>query len=221
MNSIEQGATGGVQDPAIVVRELSVHGVELDELRVRRGEIVALLGANGTGKSTVSRVLVGATAAAGSARVLGLDPTDDHAELKCRIGFLIQDLETMGSLSSRDVLDICAAVRGCSASYAVTLAERIALDLDRPMGQLCRGQLRRLGVVQALMHRPEVIVLDDPTAELDAPGRLALAKLLREAAAWGAAVLITVTTAAEAAEYADRTATFDRRAVPAAEPAPE
>ncbi|MEI8406560.1 MULTISPECIES: ATP-binding cassette domain-containing protein [unclassified Kribbella] len=145
---IEQGTTDLRLDEVIVVSGLSIYDVRIADLRVRRGEVVALVGPNGAGKSTVSQAVVGARPAAeGSVRVLGLDPIADRDELKPRVGFLVRDLETMGSLSSRDVLDICAAVRGCTAAFAVELAERLGLDLDRPMGQLCRGQLRRLGLV--------------------------------------------------------------------------
>ncbi|WP_406054706.1 ATP-binding cassette domain-containing protein [Kribbella sp. NBC_00889] len=115
-----------------------------------------------------SAAIVGDLAVGGSARVLAMDPIDDAADLKRRMGFLIKDLETMGSLTSRDVLDICAAVRECT-SYAHELAERLGLDLDLPMAVLSRGQLRRLGFVQAVMHKPELVVLDDPMTELDEP----------------------------------------------------
>jgi ABC-type Mn2+/Zn2+ transport system ATPase subunit len=153
--------------------------------------------------------------------VLGLDPTEDAAELKGRIGFLVKDLETMGSLTSRDVLDICAAVRGCSTAYAKDLAERLDLELDRPMGDLCRGQLRRLGIVQALMHKPDVIVLDDPTTELDDTARQALPALLHEAAARGAAVLLTAQSPTDAEAYADRIVFLDSSPVPVSAPAVE
>ncbi|TCO20315.1 ABC transporter family protein [Kribbella steppae] len=193
---IEQGTTDLGLDEAIVVSGLSIHGIRIADLRVRRGEVVALVGPNGAGKSTVSRAVVGARPAAeGSVRVLGLDPFDDRDELKLRVGFLVKDLETMGSLNSRDVLDICAAVRDCTASFALELAERLRLDLDRPMGQLSRGQLRRLGLVQALMHRPDVIVLDDPMTDLDDHGRRELAVVLRDVATTGTAVLMTATSA--------------------------
>ncbi|GAA0927466.1 daunorubicin resistance protein DrrA family ABC transporter ATP-binding protein [Kribbella koreensis] len=212
MNTIrKQTTTDLALDEPIVVDGLSVYGVELGELRVRRGEVVALVGPNGSGKSSVSQVLVGALpASTGTARVLGLDPLDGAAALKGRLGFLVRDLETMGSLTSRDVLDICAAVRDCTTAYALELAARLELDLDQPMSRLSRGQLRRLGIVQALMHRPEVVVLDDPTTELDEAGCVTLAEVLREVAAEGAAVLVTAQSETEAESYADRIATFSQ-----------
>ena len=124
----------------------------------------------------------------------------------------------MGSLTSRDVLDICAAVRECGTSYAHELAARLGLDLDQPMAELSRGQLRRLGIVQALMHKPELVVLDDPMTELDEPAREALVPVLREAAARGAAVLVTAQSPAGAESYADRIVPLRTR--PAEEPAP-
>jgi ABC-type Na+ transport system ATPase subunit NatA len=203
---------------AVALTGLSAYGVRFSDLVVRYGEVVVLAGPNGSGKSTISRVIVGELAVAGTARVLGLDPVDDAADLKGRIGFLVKDLETMGSLTSRDVIDICAAVRGCGTSYAHELAERLGLDLDRPMAVLSRGQLRRLGIIQALMHKPELVVLDDPMTELDAPAREALPPVLREAAARGAAVLVTAQSPADAESYADRIVPLRTR--PAEEPAP-
>jgi ABC-type Na+ transport system ATPase subunit NatA len=205
-------------DEAVALTGLSAYGVRFSDLVVRYGEVVVLAGPNGSGKSTISRVVVGELAVAGSVRVLELDPIDDVAELKGRIGFLVKDLETMGSLTSRDVIDICAAVRECSTSYAHELAERLGLDLDRPMAVLSRGQLRRLGIVQALMHKPDLVVLDDPMTELDESAREALPPVLREVAARGAAVLVTAQSPADAESYADRIVPL--RTTPADAPAP-
>lgn len=191
-------------DEAVALTGLSAYGARFSDLVVQYGEVVVLAGPNGSGKSTVSRAIVGDLAAAGSARILGMDPIEDAAALKGRIGFLVEDLQTMGSLTSRDVLDICAAVRDCGTSYAHELAARLGLDLDQPMADLSRGQLRRLGIVQALMHKPELVVLDDPMTELDDAAREALPPVLREAAARGAAVLVTAQSPAEAEAYADR-----------------
>lgn len=190
-------------DEAVAVSGFSAYGVQVADLHVRFGEVVVLAGPNGSGKSTVSRAIVGDLAVAtGSVRVLGADPGDGSQQ--SRIGFLVKDMETMGSLTSRDVLDICAAVRGCSTTYAMELADRLELDVDRPMSQLCRGQLRRLGIVQALMHKPDLIVLDDPMTELDHAGRRALPDLIRAAADRGAAVLVTMQSLDDAEDCADR-----------------
>ena len=197
MSTVEQ------LDEAVRLSGVSAYGARFTDLAVRYGEVVVLTGPNGTGKSTISRVIVGELAAGGSIQVLGSDPA--AAELKGRIGYLVKDLETMGSLTSRDVLDICAAVRGCGTAYAHELAARLGLEIDRPMGQLSRGQLRRLGIVQALMHEPELIVLDDPTTELDDEARRVLPVLLHEAADRGAAVLVTSQSEPDAEWYAGRT----------------
>jgi ABC-2 type transport system ATP-binding protein len=189
-------------DEAVRLTGLSAYGVRFPDLIVRYGEMVVLAGPNGSGKSTISRVLVGELTADGTAQVLGEDLFT--ADLKGRIGFLVKDLETMGSLTSRDVLDICAAVRDCGTAYAHELAARLGLELDLPMARLSRGQLRRLGIVQALMHEPQLIVLDDPTTELDDEARQVLPALLQEAAARGAAVLVTAQTESDAETFADR-----------------
>ena len=181
---------------AVRLTGVSAYGVRFTDLVLRYGEVVVLTGPNGAGKSTLSRLVVGELTATGSVEVLGGDPVT--GDLTGRIGYLVKDLETMGSLTSRDVLDICAAVRGCGTAYAHQLAARIGLEIDRPMGQLSRGQLRRLGIVQALMHEPELIVLDDPMTELDDTARRVLPDMLREAAARGAAVLVTAQAESDA-----------------------
>lgn len=149
-------------------------------------------------------------AVAGSVQVFGTDPVT--ADLKGRIGYLVKDLETMGSLTSRDVLDICAAVRGCGTAYAHQLAGRLGLELDRPMSVLSHGQPRRLGIVQALMHEPELVVLDDPMTELDDAARQVLPALLHEAAAGGAAVLVTAQAGSDATLCAGRVVELSKRA---------
>jgi len=189
-------------DEAVRLTDVSAYGVRFPDLIVRYGEVVVLTGPNGSGKSTISRVLVGELTAAGTTSVLGADPRT--ADLKGRIGFLVKDLETMGSLTSRDVFDICAAVRDCGTAYAHELAELLELDLDQPMSELSKGQLRRLGIVQALMHEPQVVVLDDPGTLLDRVMRQEAVPLLRTAAARGAAVLMTVQSLADAEPFADR-----------------
>lgn len=187
---------------AVRLTGVSAYGVRFADVVVRYGEVVVLTGPNGAGKSTVSRLVVGELTATGSVQVLGADPVG--ADLTGRIGYLVKDLETMGSLTSRDVLDICAAVRGCGTAYAHQVAARIGLDIDRPMGQLSRGQLRRLGIVQALMHEPELIVLDDPMTELDDTAREVVPVLLHEAADRGAAVLVTAQAESDAELCAGR-----------------
>ncbi|HET6741676.1 MAG TPA: ATP-binding cassette domain-containing protein [Kribbella sp.] len=214
-------------DEAVRLTGASAYGVRFADLVVRYGEVVVLTGPNGSGKSTISRVVVGELTSAGSVQVLGADPV--AADLKGRIGYLVKDLETMGSLTSRDVLDICAAVRGCATRYAHQLADRLGLDLDRPMATLCRGQLRRLGIVQALMHEPELVVLDDPMTELDDEARSIVPALLHEAAQRGAAVLVTAQSESDAEQCADRIVPLRRNDVvdsenneaTAAEPDPE
>ncbi|MBB5978423.1 ABC-type multidrug transport system ATPase subunit [Kribbella solani] len=197
-------------DNAVRLAAVSVYGARFTDLVVRYGEVVVLTGPNGVGKSTVSRAVVGELAVAGSVQVLGTDPVT--ADLKGRIGYLVKDLETMGSLTSRDVLDICAAVRGCGTAHAHQLAGRLGLELDRPMSVLSHGQLRRLGIVQALMHEPELVVLDDPMTELDDAARQVLPALLHEAAAGGAAVLVTAQAGSDATLCAGRVVELSKRA---------
>lgn len=198
--------------PAIDARSLTagyrtasaVTGLNLE---VFRGEVFAFVGPNGIGKTTLLRLLTGdLRPASGSVSVLGLDPERAGAGLRSRTGVLIEDVEAMGALTARDVLWLCASVRDCDLEYAEKLADRLGVDVDRPIGEMSAGQRRALGVVQALMHEPELVILDETTAALDPVTRRELFALLREVAVRGATVVLTAHDLDEVAAVADRVA---------------
>jgi ABC-2 type transport system ATP-binding protein len=205
-------STDSTQAPAIAVRGLSVRygarrGVVAVDLDVRAGEVFALIGPNGAGKSTTLRVLLGEVRpATGSVRVHGVDPARHADRLRGRIGSLIGELEPLGTLTGRDTLWLCAAVRGCDLEYGEKLAGRLGLDLDRPVTELSTGCLRALGVVQALMHDPELVVLDEPTAGLDQATRAEVHAMLREVAMRGGTVVLSAHDLDEVTGVADRAA---------------
>lgn len=200
----------GTSTPVVVARGLTAgyhgrHAVAGLDLDVHRGEIFALAGPNGVGKTTVLRVLSNQIAPAlGSIRVLGLHPGDDAVELRRRTGVLIDDLEPMGLLSARDVLWLCASVRDCDVEYAEKLADRLGIGLDRPIDEMSAGCRRALGIVQALMHEPELVVLDEPMAALDLSVQHELRAMLREVTVRGGTVVVTAHELDEVAAFADR-----------------
>ena len=156
------------------------------DLVVRKGAIFGLLGPNGAGKTTTILMLLGLTEpTSGSARVLGLDPTRDSLEIKRRVGYLPDDVGFYPDLSARDNLRYTAALnrirrRAADAVVAELLAE-VGLEeaADRKVGGFSRGMRQRLGLADALVKEPEIIILDEPTVNIDPVGVVEITALVR------------------------------------------
>ena len=185
--------------PAIETRGLSKtypNGVralvDLD-LRVERGEIFGYLGPNGAGKSTTIRLLLDLIRpTAGQAAIAGLDTRARDVEARRRVGYLPGDLRLSDRLSGREQLDSLGRLRG-GVDHATrdALVERFDCVLDRPIRELSKGNRQKLGVVQAFMHRPEVLILDEPTGGLDPLNQGEFRSLARETAADGRTVFLS------------------------------
>lgn len=176
------------------------------DLEVRRGEVFGFLGPNGAGKSTLIRVLLGLLApTAGHAEVLGLRPTGDAAELRARIGYLPGELHMRGNATAGALLHYLANLRGTNGRARIqALAERLALDLGRPIRGLSKGNKQKVGLVQAFMHRPELLVLDEPTSGLDPLLQREFLALVDEAREGGATVFMSSHVLSEVERAADR-----------------
>ena len=176
------------------------------------GELLALLGPNGAGKTTTVELLLGLRRPdEGTVRVLGLDPVADARSLHPRIGVLLQD----GAIPS--AMRVAEAVRLHAAFHAAPadpdeLIERLGLtgSASTPYRRLSGGQQRRVQLALALVGRPEVLFLDEPTAGLDPAARQLTWELVRELAGTGATVLLTTQLIEEAERVADRVAIIDR-----------
>ena len=176
--------------------------------RVRAGELFAFLGVNGAGKSTTIRILCGQLSKdRGSVQICGADLDRDPDSIKRSLGVVFQDSVLDKELSVRENLESRGALYGLRGSE---LAGRIAelaelLDfqnlLKRPLGKLSGGQRRRIDIARALLHRPKILILDEPTTGLDPQTRNLLwqvvARLRREA---GMTVFLTTHYMEEAAE---------------------
>jgi ABC-2 type transport system ATP-binding protein len=200
-------------DPAIQTRGLTKdfgggHGVFDLDLAVERGEILGFLGPNGAGKSTTMRVLLDLIAPTrGSATLLGLDSHADSLAIRRRVGYLPGDFALYRRLDGRAMLDYLAELRGgVDPAVRDRLAERFGADLDRPIGDLSTGSRQKLGLIQALMHEPELLILDEPIAGLDPLVQESFHALLREAAAQGRTVFLSSHTLSEVERVADRVA---------------
>lgn len=177
---------------------------ELD-LRVDRGEVFGYLGPNGAGKSTTIRLLLGLIhPTAGRASVLGLDVRRTAVEARRHVGYLPGDLRLADRLSGRQLLDSLARLRDVATPLREALCERFGVVLDRPIRELSKGNRQKLGVVQAFMHRPELLVLDEPTGGLDPLLQEEFRALLRETAADGRTVFLSSHSLDEVQHAADR-----------------
>jgi ABC-2 type transport system ATP-binding protein len=185
---------------------------------VAPGEIVALLGPNGAGKTTTVETLEGyRTPSSGSVRVLGLDPRDDHAALVRRIGVVLQAGGVYPVMSPSRVLRLFAAYYESPRSPA-ELIDLLGLGAvaSTPFKRLSGGERQRLLVGLALLPRPEVLFLDEPTAGVDPAGRVAVRDVIAASRDAGAAVLLTSHELDEVERLADRVVIIDHGVVVAA-----
>jgi len=178
------------------------------DLEVARGEVYGFIGPNGAGKSTTIRVLLDLLRpTAGVVEVFGETPAAGGPAQRARIGYLPGELALPGRLTAREHLEHLAALRGGRGRAAIApLAERFALDLDRPVRALSRGNKQKVGVIQAFMHEPELLVLDEPTSGLDPLLQHEFLSLVRERAGRGATVFMSSHVLREVESVADRVA---------------
>lgn len=187
-------------------RERSVQALSDLNLNVRQGEIFGYLGPNGAGKTTTIRLLLDLIRpTSGSAQILGLDAQNDSVELHKRIGFLPGELNLWKNLTGNQVIDYIARVRGgVDNSYVRQLAERLQLDTSIRVRSYSSGNRRKLGLVIALMNKPELLILDEPTNGLDPLMQQIFNELMREVRAEGRTVFLSSHILAEVQAICDR-----------------
>jgi len=174
-------------DTAIETNGLSkfygpVRAVDLVSLRVGRGEIYGFLGLNGAGKTTTIRALLGMIRpSAGSVKVLGQDVGPNGRGPWKRVGHMVERPSAYPELTVRENLEVARRLQGLSDRGAVSrVIERLGLahDADRKAGALSTGNLQRLGLARALLHEPELLILDEPANGLDPAGVVEIRELL-------------------------------------------
>ncbi len=187
----------------IEVRHLAKHFgpiVAVDDVSftVARGEVLGFLGPNGAGKSTTMKMITGFLApSAGTAVVCGADVTRDPIEVKRRIGYLPEGAPAYPDMTPAGFLDFIAHIRGFSGAEAkkrVAIAvERVAIGevLFQPIETLSKGFKRRVGIAQALLHDPEILIMDEPTDGLDPNQKHEVRRLIAEMAPDKAIIIST------------------------------
>ena len=206
--------------PVIVTRALTrefpsergkVRAVDALDLTVARGEVVGLLGHNGAGKTTTVRLLAGVlTPTSGSARVFGLDPAVDGVAVRSRVGVSTETPAVDDRLSGRAGLTAYADLHGVPVAQVRARVDELlaSFDLaeaaDRKVGTYSRGMRQRLALARALLHDPELMFLDEPTAGLDPVAARAVADRIRALRGEGRSVVLCTHDLAQAQALCDR-----------------
>jgi ABC-2 type transport system ATP-binding protein len=195
-----------VECSELVVRYGDVVAVDGVTFHAEGGEIVAVLGPNGAGKTSTLEVLEGYRAASsGSVRILGCDPRRDHRRLAPRIGVMLQRAGVYPMLSPRRVVGLFARYYADPEPVG-SVIETVGLTevAETPFRHLSGGEQQRLSLALALVGRPEVVFLDEPTAGVDPGGRSTLRSLIRTLHEQGRCVVLTTHELHEAELLADR-----------------
>jgi ABC-2 type transport system ATP-binding protein len=183
-------------------------GLEGLDLTVRPGEVFGFLGPNGAGKTTTIRLLLDLIRPTGGrAEVLGMDTRTRSVDVRRLVGYVPGELGLYENLTGRELLAYLANLRGrADQSYVEELAGRLGLDLSRHVHDLSKGNKQKLGLVQAFMHRPELLVLDEPTGGLDPLVQQEFHRLVADHTAAGGTVFLSSHMLSEVEHLAHRVA---------------
>jgi ABC-2 type transport system ATP-binding protein len=188
----------------------ALRAVDDISFQVRRGEVVGFLGPNGAGKSTAMRMITGYLPAdAGRAKLCGIDVQREPARARTKLGYLAEGAPAYGEMTPLGLLTFVAQVRGLEGAERERRLREVCerLDLDRvwrrPIETLSKGFKRRVGVAQAILHDPELLILDEPTDGLDPNQKFEVRQFLKAVAA-DKAILISTHILEEVDAICDR-----------------
>jgi len=197
--------------PAILTEGLTKHYgdfpalVDLD-LEVHMGEVYGFLGPNGAGKTTMIRTILDEIRpTAGQAWILGMDSHTRSVEIRNHIGYLPGDLAMYPNLTGHDTLTFFANLRGgVDWSHVDELAERLGADLTKKVGELSTGNRQKVGLIQAFINRPDVLIMDEPSSGLDPLVQREFQTMMREVANDGRTIFLSSHTLGEVQRVAGR-----------------
>jgi ABC-2 type transport system ATP-binding protein len=181
--------------------------IDLD-LDVNAGEIFGFLGPNGAGKTTTMRVLLDLIRpTSGRAEVFGIGTSEDPVAIHRRVGYLPGEFDLYDRLTGADTIAYFANLRGgVDQGYAAELIERLDLDPSRRFREYSKGNKQKVGLVVALQHRPDLLILDEPTAGLDPLMQQTFFEIIRSARAEGRTVFLSSHIIDEVDRTCDRVA---------------
>jgi ABC-2 type transport system ATP-binding protein len=209
-------------NPVVEIRNLAKSygafaAVESLTLTIPGRCIFALLGPNGAGKTTTIKMLMGMLkASSGELLICGLDAFRDGVAVKARVGYLPDEPAFYDFMRGREIIRFAGEMHGLSRRLieerAGVLAKRLQLDdaLDEFAENYSRGMKKKLGLICALLHEPDLLILDEPTNGLDPHGTQVLHALMREAAAAGRTVLFSTHLLEQAEKLCDRVAVMNK-----------
>lgn len=206
---------GLVKDFSIGLRGVKLRAVDHLDLTVAAGQVYGLLGPNGSGKSTTIKLLLGLLEpSAGACQIFGLPC--DRVEARRDVGYLPESPYFYRHLTGRELVRFYAQMGGLRRAG---LADRVAEVLhvvglaeaaDRRVGTYSKGMLQRVGLAQAMVHDPRLLILDEPTAGVDPVGSAAITELILKLKAQGKTVVITSHLLGQIEDICDRVAILDR-----------
>ncbi len=175
---------------------------ELD-LKVEEGDIFGFIGPNGAGKSTTIRTLLGLISpTSGEAKVLGHDIVGDKVKILEHTGYLPSEINFYSGMKVKDVISYSASIRKKKCDKkAKLLAERLDLDLNKKVDDLSLGNRKKVGIVTALQHEPELLIMDEPTSGLDPLIQREFYTILKEKNKRGATVFLSSHVLSEVQEH--------------------
>ena len=198
---------------AIDIRDLTKtyghnRGIDNVSFSVDQGEIFGFLGPNGAGKSTTIRCLLGLIRpTGGSAEMLGMDILTNHRDIMKRVGYIPSETQFYPSMKVSEVIRFAADMRGldCRAE-AAKLCERLKVDTNKRVEELSLGNRKKVGIVCAMQHKPELFLFDEPTSGLDPLIQAEFFELVREYVANGATCFLSSHVLSEVKKYCGRAA---------------
>ena len=175
-------------------------------LNVEKGEIYGFLGPNGAGKTTTIRTILNfITPSKGKISVFGLDSVNDSVKIKKILGYLAGDIALFENMKGVDLLQYMTKLgKDSDWNYIEELVERFEAVLDRKIGTLSKGNKQKLGLIQALMHKPDLIILDEPTSGLDPLMKKVFYELIMEIKDTGRTVFFSSHDLTEVQKICDR-----------------
>lgn len=184
-------------------RDFALHNLSL---HITAGEVYGFLGSNGAGKSTTIRTLLGfITPTSGSATILGKDIVRDSVAVKKSVGYLAGDVSLYNKATGKELLDYLSSLQPPkNKAYRAELEKRFEVQTHRVVGELSKGNRQKIGILQALMHEPDVLIFDEPTSGLDPLMQEVFYRTIREHTSKGAAVFASSHNLAEAERMCDR-----------------
>lgn len=183
-------------------------GVKDLNLAVHKGEIMGFLGPNGAGKTTTIRSCLALIAkTAGKITIFGLDSHRDSVAIREKTGYLPGDFSLIPSVKVSSYLKYLLSLRGCERTEKMmSLAKRLELDLNRKTNELSKGNKLKVGIIQALMADPDLIIMDEPTSGLDPLMKQEFCRILREEKNHGKTIFMSSHILADVERVCDRVA---------------